>query len=169
MPTGPAGPDRGPGVERPDRHELLVRLDAALVGTARRFAVQATAAVGGDDDAQDAVRMLVSELVTNVLLHARTDALVRVAGLDALVRVDVLDASAALPHLRRVDGTSTTGRGLLLVQALSVANGVVPDSTLGPDGKAVWFTVAKAGGSSADSAVAAAALEVFGADMQEVW
>lgn len=149
--------------------ELRVGPDAAHVSQARRFAVEVTARLGADDDAQDAVRTLVSELVTNVVLHAGTDAVVRVVDVQELLRVDVLDGSPAPPLQRRVDGASTTGRGLRLLRTLSVDSGIVADSTVAPSGKRVWFTIAKSGGEDARTAVAVAAFDLFGADLEGAW
>lgn len=144
----------------------MLEPDARHVGQARRFAVEATASLGGDDDAQDVVRSLVSELVTNVVLHAGTDVVIHVVDGDEHVRVEVVDGSPAFPRQRRIDGSSTTGRGMRLLRTLSVASGFEADTTVAPSGKLVWFTVCKTGGDGARAAVAAAAVDLFGAEWE---
>lgn len=102
---------------------------------------------GVDHDAA----LLVNELATNALLHTRAPAeLVLQAGTDEL-RVEVHDRSAALPRRRRYSGTSTTGRGLWLLDAIASAWGV--ERTGG--GKQVWFTLPLTPGTSPDNGVLA--------------
>lgn len=155
MPEGPPGP-----------LALRVVPDPRAVRTARRFAVASVDALGGDADAQDTVRSVVSELVTNVLLHARTEALVAVSQDGEHIRVAVIDGSPALPQQRRVTGQSTTGRGLRLLRTLTVDSGVAPDASVSVDGKAVWFRVRKATSAGSRQALAAAAFEFFDVDLE---
>ncbi len=83
------------------------------------------------------VALMVSELVTNAILHARAVPHV-VVQLDAThVRVDVQDPSATRPVPRRPDERAPGGRGLLIVQSLADAWGV----DVRPTGKSVWFSV----------------------------
>ena len=154
----------GPGV--PGAH-LVLEPNARHVGQARRFAVEVTEQLGGDEQAQDVVRSLVSELVTNVVLHAGTEVVITVTDGDEHVRVEVADGSPALPLQRRVDGASTTGRGMRLLRTLSVASGFEADTTVAPAGKLVWFTVCKSNGAVTRAAVAAAATDLFGAEWDE--
>ena len=85
----------------------------------------------------DTAALLVSELVTNAVLHARGDVEVRVERRADAVRVTVLDRSARRPVRRRHGLEAGTGRGLGLVDTLSSDWGVA-DPT---DGwaKGVWF------------------------------
>lgn len=82
-----------------------------------------------------ALQVLVDELVTNVVLHARTDStlVARVDGWRA--RVEVSDESTALPQTRHFGVDALTGRGLHLVEALATRWGVQER----PGGKMVWF------------------------------
>jgi anti-sigma regulatory factor (Ser/Thr protein kinase) len=85
-----------------------------------------------------ALQVLVDELVTNAVLHARTDAEL-VATVDGHVaRVQVRDASTHLPAPRFYATNSATGRGLHLIEALARRWGV--DEV--PGGKIVWFELA---------------------------
>ena len=83
----------------------------------------------------EAAKLPLSELVTNAVLHARTDIEVAVCFLDEALRVEVRDERPELhaPHSR--DPESSTGRGLELVGAVADRWGVVRR----PAGKTVWF------------------------------
>ncbi|MGZ6827885.1 MAG: ATP-binding protein [Mycobacteriales bacterium] len=94
----------------------------------------------------DAAVLVVSELATNAVLHARSGFTVRLE-LDAqsTLRVEVLDASAALPAPRSFSVGATTGRGLAIIEDLVSAWGVERVD----GGKAVWVELlVDAGGRS---------------------
>jgi anti-sigma regulatory factor (Ser/Thr protein kinase) len=148
--------------------ELSLATGPQEVGLARRFAVRVVAGLGADEQAQEAIRTLVSELVTNVVLHAGTRALLTVEDAGDSVRVLVTDGSAVLPRQRRTGADSTTGRGLRLLQALSAASGTEPSSRISPHGKTVWFTVRKHTGAAELDAVAAGALALFDVDLGDL-
>ena len=84
----------------------------------------------------DTAELLVSELVTNAVVHAGTpvDIVVSVVA-DATLQVEVSDGSGGLPTNRPGTQLSSRGRGLPLLDALSDCWGV--RSTNG--GKTVWF------------------------------
>ncbi len=84
----------------------------------------------------DTTRLLVSELVVNAVLHARSESTV-VLELErqSRLRVEVTDSSAALPMQRDYAPSAPTGRGLMIVDALADRWGVDTDET----GKTVWF------------------------------
>ena len=142
--------------------ELRVEGKATEVGVARSFAAASAGVLGADRDAQDCVRALVSELVTNVVLHALTDAVIRVRedGV-AYVLIDVVDGSPVLPAQSRVRGPSTTGRGLRLLKVLAAESGVQPDPAVAPGGKCVWFRLAKHSDAASEHAVQEAASDLF--------
>ena len=79
--------------------------------------------------------LVVSELVTNAMLHAGTDLAVTVARCGPRLRLAVRDANGRPPEPRRPDASQVTGRGMLLVAAVSEAWGVLPTSE---GGKVVW-------------------------------
>lgn len=81
--------------------------------------------------------LLVSELATNAVLHARTDYVVRLSSNDDRVRVEVQDANERSPSIAHAPPEATSGRGLQLVQTLSTGWGVEGHG----DGKVVWFEV----------------------------
>jgi serine phosphatase RsbU (regulator of sigma subunit)/anti-sigma regulatory factor (Ser/Thr protein kinase) len=87
----------------------------------------------------DAAALLVSELVTNVLVHTDEDAVLtaRLLGTPGhrRLRVDVGDRNDNMPHSRTPGELASSGRGLLLIQQLADAWGVDPHG----DGKSIWF------------------------------
>jgi anti-sigma regulatory factor (Ser/Thr protein kinase) len=87
---------------------------------------------------EDAALLLVSELVTNALLHARTDMEVRLSRSDGCVRLEVKDGSVQAPTTRRFSINAGTGRGLHLVASVAQNWGV----RLENGGKSVWVDVA---------------------------
>lgn len=114
--------------------ETVLPPDPASARSARRFVADTLAATGVDAPV-DVATLLVSELVTNALLHARSEIVVRVQSDDGRVRVEVDDRSAAPPVLRARRDDATTGRGTVLVDALAASWGVEADGA----GKTVWF------------------------------
>jgi anti-sigma regulatory factor (Ser/Thr protein kinase) len=100
---------------------------------ARRFVVRALRKAGVPVD--EAVALVVSELVTNSVLHAASKARIQVLVGDPVVRVEVHDTDPTLPVLRHPSPDTVNGRGLMLVDALTDRWG----SEVTEDGKVVWF------------------------------
>lgn len=122
--------------------QLTLSPSAAGVVRARRFVRGELEAAGADTDALDIAELLVSELVTNVVLHARTDAVVTVhPTADGAYRVSVQDSSAARLNRRSYGREQSTGRGLRLLSVLSRSWGVEPAADGAAGGKLVWFEV----------------------------
>jgi GAF domain-containing protein/anti-sigma regulatory factor (Ser/Thr protein kinase) len=97
--------------------------------TLRRWNVQGAA---------DAVLLVVSELVTNALVHTQGPVRVDLMLRGDRVRVCVSDSSPRAPAKPViVDWESTGGRGLLLVEAMSESFGSVPVA----GGKQVWSEI----------------------------
>lgn len=143
---------------------LRLAPEPRAVGEARRFAVQRAAALGADAEVQDVITMLVSELVTNVVLHARTPALLEVAEVGDSIRVSVVDGHPARPRLRRFGPQEVTGRGTRLVRVLAADSGVDPHAGVAQGGKQVWFDIGKLTSSRDDEAQLAAMLDLFDVD-----
>lgn len=91
---------------------------------------------------QDTVLLLVSELATNAVLHARSDFTVEASRTTEGVRVWVSDRSPRPPAQRHHGPTSGTGRGLDMVASMSSAWGT--GAAERPYTKAVWFEVSAA-------------------------
>lgn len=85
----------------------------------------------------DVIELLVSELVTNAIVHGGSDVEVGVAVASERVRVDVFDSSREPPVRREVSLEEPSGRGLLMLDALATAWG----TEFTPGGKSVWFEV----------------------------
>jgi anti-sigma regulatory factor (Ser/Thr protein kinase) len=118
--------------------ERRVQLDARPESARRaRRVVAAALADSGRVDLVETAELLVSELVTNAVVHARTSIdLVVTAGPEGL-RVGVRDSSAHPPSRRHYGRAATTGRGLELVGLLSHRFGTDTDEA----GKTVWFEI----------------------------
>ena len=77
--------------------------DPSSPGRARTFVTEVLRAADREDDAEVAA-LLVSETVTNAVLHAGTDLEVRCRVTGEVVRIEVRDGSSVLPGLRHYDG-----------------------------------------------------------------
>lgn len=114
--------------------QIALRPEPASVRAARRY-VGAELTSAGFDAAGFIAELLVSELVTNAVLHARTPLWVGVEPRGDHVRVTVADESSLVPRPRSHSLQSGTGRGLVLVERLAARWGVEPRQP----GKTVWF------------------------------
>ncbi|WP_059007806.1 SpoIIE family protein phosphatase, partial [Streptomyces specialis] len=118
--------------------------DAA--GHARRFTARTLRSWHVTDTAEgtdgtDAVLLVVSELVTNALMHTQGQARLDLTLAGDRLRVAVSDSSPRTPvKSAHTDWEATGGRGLLLVEAVSERWGSVPLS----GGKQVWSEIAVA-------------------------
>ncbi|MBU6532164.1 SpoIIE family protein phosphatase [Streptomyces mayonensis] len=92
-----------------------------------------------DEEQRDAAVLLLSELLTNVLVHTDADALLaaEVGGEpgERRIRVEVTDNGDDLPHKRRPGEMASSGRGLVLIELLADTWGVAPRGT----GKSIWY------------------------------
>ncbi|MDX3683889.1 ATP-binding protein [Streptomyces sp. NBC_01696] len=85
----------------------------------------------------EVAELLLSELVTNALIHTRNGAVVTVTSAPARLRVEVRDfvtGQEPAPYVPNADD-GTHGRGLFLVQSLADSWGVMTQAL----GKVVWF------------------------------
>jgi serine phosphatase RsbU (regulator of sigma subunit)/anti-sigma regulatory factor (Ser/Thr protein kinase) len=98
-----------------------------------------------DADQVDSAVLLVSEMLTNVLVHTDADALlvaeVTGAAGERRMRIEVTDTSDDLPHKRRPGELASSGRGLVLIELLAHAWGVAPRG----EGKSIWFELYEPG------------------------
>ena len=116
---------------------LSVDGGAEVVPLARRW-VRGIVTAWGLTPVLDDVELVVTELVTNTVLHAPGPVEVLVSRLAAYgLRLEVHDTGPSLPVRRAAASNGTTGRGLNLVQHLTTAWGVQPRPD-GRGGKAVW-------------------------------
>jgi CheY-like chemotaxis protein len=110
--------------------------DTRSVGSARAFAQRALEG-WCEGDLGDTVTLLLSELVTNAVVHAASAPNVAIHLLPDRIHVEVADADPAELHPLEASPDAESGRGLLLVDALAYRWGQVAL----PDGKVVWFDV----------------------------
>ncbi|MCG8970199.1 ATP-binding protein [Streptomyces sp. CL12-4] len=137
----------GPGVER-----AVVEIESCErnVGKARRFAREQLVGWGlpEDDELVDRVLLVVSELVTNAILHGRTRSQTEIETVgvalalkrDFALGIMVTDNSCGIPLVNvRPSVSSISGRGLALVNAQSDGWTAAPCCGRdGVSGKAVW-------------------------------
>ncbi|MGY0024760.1 ATP-binding protein [Streptomyces sp. cg35] len=125
--------------------QLEVGADPAEVGRARRWVRSRLAGSGidADEPLAETLILLVSELVTNAVVHTGRPAVLRMV-LPAVqercpgtVRVEVADSSTRPPTPRHADGDETNGRGLELVDGLADRWGWRPEGA----GKAIWCEI----------------------------
>lgn len=121
--------------------QLEIGADPMEVGRARRWARSRLAGSGisADGPLGETLILLISELVTNAVVHADCPAVLRMLlpdhpSQDASVRVEVADGSSAGPHRRLAGGEDTGGRGLELVDGLADRWGWDPEG----QGKRIW-------------------------------
>ena len=113
--------------------EIVVPVRAESVKVARDW-IGAVLGEWGQD--AYVARVVVSELVTNVLRHTKSaTATVRVVQADKGTVVEVFDSSDVLPVPGSANLLSEDGRGLAMLGALAKEWGTQP---LGGGGKAVW-------------------------------
>ncbi|MDF3300511.1 ATP-binding protein [Streptomyces tropicalis] len=121
--------------------QLEIRPDPAEVGRARRWARSrlAGSGIGADEPLAETLILLVSELVTNAVVHTGCPAVLRLSlpGMPeeaAVVRLEVADSSTRAPVPRCADGDATGGRGLALVDGLADRWGWSSEGA----GKRIW-------------------------------
>lgn len=124
--------------------QVPVQPDPTEVGRARAWTTSRLRACGLDPDGDfaETLVLLVSELVTNAVLHTARPAVLRLVfpvGPDARAaagpaRIEVADASGLPPLPRRASDEAASGRGLELVECLADRWGWYPDGS----GKRIW-------------------------------
>ncbi|MEU7425855.1 ATP-binding protein [Streptomyces sp. NPDC040750] len=124
--------------------QLEIRPDPAEVGRARRWARSrlAGSGIGADEPLAETLILLVSELVTNAVVHTGRPAVLRLslpdpatrAAPSAPVRVEVADTSSRAPVPRCAGDEATGGRGLALVDCLADRWGWSAEGA----GKSIW-------------------------------
>ncbi|MEU1850424.1 ATP-binding protein [Streptomyces sp. NPDC019990] len=145
--------------------QLEIRPDPAEVGRARQWARSRLAGSGiqADDPLAETLVLLVSELVTNAVVHTGCPAVLRLslpgagAG-EATVRLEVADRSVRAPVPRCADDDATGGRGLALVDGLADRWGWSAEGA----GKRIWCELDR-GAAPRDAACGSGAVPYGGA------
>ncbi|HEU5036272.1 MAG TPA: SpoIIE family protein phosphatase [Nocardioides sp.] len=124
-----------------DGHVYEVRLSDAK--TAPRDARRAVGEQLGrwevDRDTVDDVVLATSELVTNALVHARPPIDLRLRAVAEHIVLEVQDRALLRPRRRRPEDDDERGRGLNIVEALSLEWGTHRTAS----GKTVWCSIAR--------------------------
>ncbi|GAA3785839.1 ATP-binding protein [Streptomyces chiangmaiensis] len=101
----------------------VAECDARRVGMARRVAAARLRYCGLGDLVDDAT-LIVSELVTNAILHSGGHQVtLSMAVRDGWLRISVHDQMPGGPTVRTADGDAERGRGLFLVESIADARG----------------------------------------------
>ena len=113
--------------------------DPSSVPAARRFTTDAIIDLGAEESAGEA-QLLVSELATNAVIHARSPIRLTVLREGDCLRVEVRDDDPQVPRIpeRMPPVSATGGRGILLVDAMATDWGVNSNEK----GKTIWFELA---------------------------
>lgn len=152
--------------------QLEIRPDPAEVGRARRWARSrlAGSGIGADEPLAETLILLVSELVTNAVVHTGCPAVLRLSLPGVLgeslgtVRLEVADSSARPPVPRHAEGDETNGRGLELVDGLADRWGWNAEGV----GKSIWCELDRcAPGATAGAAYTASSYEDFAYEAYE--
>jgi anti-sigma regulatory factor (Ser/Thr protein kinase) len=129
--------------DQPDaaKAEVTERFERSVrsARNARRF-VTATLQAWGELSLVEDAALIVTELATNAVAHARSDLVVTVSLRRRSIRVSVQDSSPDLPRVGKADLASPSGRGLTLVAALASRWG---DGSF-ESGKVVWAELNRA-------------------------
>ena len=119
---------------------LVVQLPARAEapGLARTAARTAVSGWGLPAEVSDNVTLVVSELVTNAVLHTGSSPTLRLRTSAGAVYVEVADDDSRQPRMRDPEDDEDGGRGLHLIEALSRRWNVRTT----PAGKVVWAEIA---------------------------
>lgn len=134
-------PDLG-SPRAPRLHQYIHQADPEGLSDARTIVRQALTDWNMAELADDA-ELVTGELLVNVLLHTEGGAVLTLEVLPEPVRrirLSVQDRSSAWPRRRTPGETATSGRGLLLLDAITTRWGIEPRG----EGKAVWCEIGPA-------------------------
>jgi anti-sigma regulatory factor (Ser/Thr protein kinase) len=113
---------------------IAVPADVAEITTVRREVTSTLLGWGAHQEQVDEVELIVSELVTNALLHGRPPVELRLRSSRVHLVLEVQDHATYLPRRMRPSLDDEHGRGLQLASLLSRRWGTRPTT----DGKVVW-------------------------------
>lgn len=109
-----------------DRHLALVSADAGDVSRIRRLAKDFLTSLKVAPTARDDALLVISELVTNAVLHALPPAALQVrCSRQNVLRIEVTDGGPRPNPPPRADQHEEHGRGMLIVAAMAVRFGTI--------------------------------------------
>jgi len=115
--------------------ETAVAPAFSAIAPARHWARDRLTEAGVTDGSLDTAILLVSELVTNAVAHARPPVILRVHVDEERTRVEVTDGAQQLPVALDPPPTAVGGRGVMFVDRLATRWGTIRNA----GSKAVWF------------------------------
>lgn len=122
-----------------DEDDEIPRQDAQRVRQMRRLA-KARLAYWGLVGVADDMELLVSELVTNAIVHSRGTEITMTLELnDGVLRLGISDETGRLPQIQQPNHDAECGRGLQLVQCITQQHGGAWG--IRPDGTGTWCTI----------------------------
>jgi anti-sigma regulatory factor (Ser/Thr protein kinase) len=119
----------------PETLEVLLPSSTAGAREARRLLREFAERVDLSSAHTDVVLLLASELVTNAVLHGRSNPRMTAVHDTTYLEVSVEDDNSRVPEVVDAAVDALGGRGLAIVELLSDEWGVKPT----PGGKSVWF------------------------------
>lgn len=105
------------------------------IGEARRFVSGCLRSC--EPEVVSSVALMVSELVSNVILHSQGSFTVSVEITIETIRIEVSDFGSGTPTLRSPSSSDPSGRGLQIVAQLADDWGIISNT----DGNTVWVVV----------------------------
>lgn len=126
------------GGQRHGKVLLHLQLEPSLQSPSKARKEVGLCLTGTDWEPQlDAILLAISELVTNAVVHAGTEVGLEVSEQPALLRIEVTDTSQRLPRQRKASDEASSGRGLQILDVLSIEWGVQETAEV----KTVWCLI----------------------------
>lgn len=119
---------------------VVLPCNPEAAGRARHLVGDACTAAGLPTDVCDSAQLATSELVTNAIVHGRSEVRLRLS-VDAdrrAIRIEVGDDNSRHPRMQPADDGALDGRGLFIVDLLATRWGVRDSEA----GKVVWLELA---------------------------
>ncbi|RZQ60512.1 ATP-binding protein [Amycolatopsis suaedae] len=114
--------------------DLALTADPAAAARARAAVEPVLRRLDATTETTEIVLLLVTELVSNAVLHGEPPLSLRLSSREGRVRIEMTDGSSRRPVVREQSPDRPHGRGMILVQALAGRWAV--DQR--PGGKTVW-------------------------------
>jgi anti-sigma regulatory factor (Ser/Thr protein kinase) len=123
--------------DAPARAMAVLERAVDSAADARSWIDQFLAAEGIDEDVRDNAQLIVSELVTNALMHGDGAPVVRASASKRVVHIAVTDSGDELPEVLPFEPGRIGGLGLVIVGRIADEWG----TSAFPGGKTVWASI----------------------------
>jgi anti-sigma regulatory factor (Ser/Thr protein kinase) len=121
----------------PNVLELALPAEPKSAGAARHSLASFCRDRGAPAELTEDAILVISELVTNAVMHARTPTLAWAEYEAGAITLAVVDGSASLPSLLAPNARRENGRGVAIVDELGATWGLIKTSL----GKIVWVNI----------------------------